>query len=222
MRASWASAARQEQPLLLAAGELRDLAPRMVGHAHQVHGGAGRLARGAGHRAHPAEGPVESHRHQVEGAHRVVPIDALALRDIGHLPPLLPIRLAVDGHRAGYARHQVQHPLQQGALAGAVGSDDAGDYPVRRRQIDVPQYRPPPVRDREVTHYQRAACRVGGGWQTTRRHRLRARASNAGPTPTVAGRRFGLCGTRGAARGCRGRRRRLPTHGASPTCVRRP
>ena len=146
---------------MLAAGELGDLPPGVVGHADQIHGGARRLAGGAAHRAQPAERPVQPHRHQIEGAHRVVPVDALALRDVGHQAPLLAVGLAVDAHRAGHARHQVEDPFQQRALAGAVGSDDTGDHAVGGRQIDVPQHRPPPVGDGEVAHHQRAVRGVG-------------------------------------------------------------
>ena len=161
----------QEQPLLLAPGQLRDLPPGIVGHPHQVHRSAGRRARGAAHGAQPAQRPVQAHSHQVEGAHRVVPVDALALRHVSHEPPLLAVGLAVDAHRAGHPRHQIEHALEQGALAGAVGTDDAGDHAVGGRQVDVPQHRPPAVGDGQVAHHQRAGRGIerSGGWKRSGR-----------------------------------------------------
>jgi hypothetical protein len=73
----------EEHALLLAAGQLADLAVREIAHADPVEAAPRTGIHGAGQPPEQARGPVETHLHHVENRRREIPVDAGALRDIG-------------------------------------------------------------------------------------------------------------------------------------------
>ena len=144
--------AREEDALLLPAGELRDLAARVIGHAdlpERAHRG---LALGGAGPLEPAEAAVEPHHHHVQHARREVPVDGAALRDVGHALPLLLVRAAVDERLPGRGVDEPEHGLDERRLARAVRPHDGHEHALRHHEVDVPQHRLVAVGHGEVVH----------------------------------------------------------------------
>jgi hypothetical protein len=142
--------AGEEDALLLAAGELADLAVGIVLHADLRQGVHRLVAFGAAGAAQPAEMAVEPHRHDIEGVGREIPVDAGALRHIADLAALAVIGAAVDADMAGGRGDEAEDRLDQRRLAGAVRADDRRHDAGRDVEIDVPQHRLGVIADRQV------------------------------------------------------------------------
>ena len=130
--------AGEEGTLLLAAGELADLAVGEVLHAdlfEGVHGGFAFALPGA---ADPAEAAVEAHGDDVEDGGGEVPVDAAALGDVADEAADLFVGLAVEPDCAGGAGDELEGGLDEGAFAGAVGADYGHEDAFGHAQVDVP------------------------------------------------------------------------------------
>ena len=142
----------EEDALLLAAGELADLAAGELGHADLLE----RLPRGrailGARPPHPAEPPVPAHQHDVEDARREVPVDAAALRHVGDELALLRVRPPVHERLPGGRLHHPEDRPHQRRLAGPVGADDRHQHALRHLEVDVPEHRLLAVGNGQIGH----------------------------------------------------------------------
>ena len=133
----------QEGPLLLAAGELADLPIGELGHTHLLQRLHGDPAVRSPRAPEPSQVAVAPHQHHVADRGRKIPVHAAALRHVGD-----PLR--VDADLARHGPHQLQHGLDQGALARSVGADDRGQAPPGNVEVHVPEHRLDIVGDGQV------------------------------------------------------------------------
>ena len=98
----------KENTLLLAAGELRNLAVGEVADADLLEGFACLLALCFADTLEPTELAVGAHDDDIEGAHRKIPINAFALRDVYDEVALVFVRLAVDEDLARSLWNQIE------------------------------------------------------------------------------------------------------------------
>ena len=82
------------------------------------------------------------------------------LRHVTHQMPLPRIRLTVDLHFAASQRNQAQHRLDERALAGAVGADNADQLALGRDQVNVPQHRLAVVGHGHIVDFKRRSGHV--------------------------------------------------------------
>ena len=160
---------RQENALLLAAGEFADLPAGQVGHADFRQRVVGRHALEFPRPPQPAEPAVSAHEYHVKRRRGEVPIDAAALRDVGDRALVGLVRLAVDQHPATDRRDEAEHRLDEGGFARAVGANDAHQHPRGDDEVDVPEHRLLAVGDRQVVDLDRVHGGDGGrgahGWR---------------------------------------------------------
>ncbi len=155
--------AGEEGALLLAAGELADLAVGEVLHADLFEGVHGGLAFALPGAANPAEAAVEAHGYDVEYGGGEVPVDAAALGDVADEAADLFVGLAVEPDCAGGAGDEFEGGLDEGAFAGAVGADYGHEDALGHAQVDVPDGGFAVVGDGEVVDLKgrsRAVLRV--------------------------------------------------------------
>ena len=128
--------ARQEDPLLLAAREVADVAPRAVADAQPLQQLVHRVAVGL---ARPRERPGlgrQPHQHDLLDGDREAPVDRLKLRHVADADlPARAGRREADGAVVdlGHAEHRPQH----GRLAGAARPDDPGELARIQAQRDA-------------------------------------------------------------------------------------
>ena len=108
--------------------------------ADLLEGFTGLLALGFAHAFEPAELAIGAHDDDVERAHGKVPVDALALRNVGDEIALLFVRLAIDKDFAGGLRNKVEAGFEKSGLAGTVRSHDTCECPLRNIEFDVPKH----------------------------------------------------------------------------------
>jgi hypothetical protein len=149
--------AREEDALLLAAGELADLAVGEVSDADFIEAIEGGVAMVLGRAAQPADASVEPHGYDVQGTGGEIPVDAFALRDVTDPGAALVVRGAEDADPAGGWFDEAERGFEEGAFAGAVGADDGYEATFGEGEVDVPEDRLGVVSDGEIVDFE-------GGW----------------------------------------------------------
>ena len=133
--------AGEEHPLLLAAGELADLALAEIAHADAGKCCCDRfMIRGFGN-AHHVHVAIAAHHHHVLDENREVPVDVLALRHIGDdvLFQRGIDRLAENCDLAPGEADEPHDRLEQGGFAAAVHPDERGDRACRDFESRIAQ-----------------------------------------------------------------------------------
>src|SRR5690625_3272379 len=154
----------EEHPLLLATGQLADLADSVLKHAYTFECSAGFLAVAGVRSTDPADAAVKSHEYHVEGGDREVPVDGGALGYVGDVAAFVPDRLSVDVYVSGCRADQSQDRFDERALAGAVWADDSCEYTRGRVEDDVPQHWPAAVAGRTLVDVYREPRLVYRSW----------------------------------------------------------
>ncbi len=117
---------RDEDPLLLPAGERPDLDGGEATHAHLGERCQGILAVPIGDGQEPAGAKRATHQGHVEHADRELPVDVRPLWHVGDAGTWAVDGLAVEEDLTMRRRQDAVQASQQRALAGAIGSDERG------------------------------------------------------------------------------------------------
>ncbi len=119
----------QEDPLLLAAGQLADLALAEFAHADPCQRRFDSVVIGLFRDAQHVHAAVTAHHHHVFDENRKVPVHLFGLRHIGDevLPQCLRDRHSQDGDVALRQPHEAHDRLEERRLAAAVDADKGGD-----------------------------------------------------------------------------------------------
>ncbi len=133
--------ARQEDALLLPAGEAADGAVGQRLHAHLNERRRRRIALGARHAPPRAHAAVTGHADDIQRARRKVPIHRRALWQVGDARPRLREGSREEARLAGRDLDEAQRGLQQRGLARAVRPEDRRQ-PRRERPCHVIQHTP--------------------------------------------------------------------------------
>src|SRR3990170_2342032 len=118
--------AGHEGAALLGARELADATVRQVGHADGLQRLPGDVAIGGGRAAQRAEASIAAHEDDVEDGDGEAPVHLLGLRCIAEAESIWACTGAEDAYPAAPGLVQAQDEAQEGGLAGAVGSNQAG------------------------------------------------------------------------------------------------
>jgi hypothetical protein len=146
--------ASEEDALLLASGELADLAVGEVSDADFVEATEGSVAMVLGRAAQPADAAVEAHGHDVEGAGGEIPVDAFALRDVTDPGAALVVGGAEDADPAGGWFDEAEGGFEEGAFTGAIGADDCDEATFGEGEVDVPEDRLGVISDGEIVDFE--------------------------------------------------------------------
>src|SRR5581483_155489 len=150
-RAALRQRARQEDALLLAAGQLADLGAPLVGHSQPLERGERHLAVAPARAAEQPQVRLAPEQHHLLDRDREAPVDLAALRRVGDARPRRAVEgPAVERDGAAQARHEAKHRLEQRALARAVRPEQPDDLAAGARQRGVVERDPPVVGDRQV------------------------------------------------------------------------
>jgi len=131
--------AGEEDALLLASGELGDLAVCVVGESHAIEGFHGGGFVGFADGFEPADFSVEAHADDIECADGEVPVDGFALGDIADVGAGVFVGFApeLDGSCGG--GDESEACFDEGAFSGAVWADDGDEGAGGRVVIDIPE-----------------------------------------------------------------------------------
>ena len=132
---------RQEYPLLLAAGQLADLAVVKILHADLFQSGCCPFLLFLPRPCEPAQSAILAHQYGVHDCGWKIPIHAGSLGHIPHLVALLHQRFAEYQYLARHRLNQSHDRFDHGCLARAIGTHDGHEYPPGHFKVNVPQHR---------------------------------------------------------------------------------
>ncbi len=139
-----AQGAGNEHQLLLAAGEGGEVPLRQVGHTQLLQGGQSLLLQGLGGALERGQVPGQAHEGGVQ--HGIAEGGTVYLRDVGDAGRQLPAGegphvAAVQRDGAGVALQAAQQAAEEGALAGAVGTQHGEEITGGHGEGDILQHR---------------------------------------------------------------------------------
>src|SRR5690625_586339 len=147
--------AGQEDPLLLAAGELAYLPVGVLLHRDRAECLPSRLVLLASGPPDPAQVPVETHGDHVNRGGGEIPVDRSALGNVTHPVAHLPVGPAMDVDVTGAVTHEAKDGLDECLLARPVRTHDRRNHAGGHVQVDAPQDPLLAVAHGEVLHVNR-------------------------------------------------------------------
>ena len=112
----------------------------------------------AANRHAPADFPVQPHGHDIQHAHRKIPVHTFALGHVTDSMTAAFVGLAKNLYSPRGPRNEIHDRLQKRAFPGSIGANDADQLPWRDIQTHVPNYRFAIPGDRQISD---------GKWQQT-------------------------------------------------------
>jgi hypothetical protein len=154
--------ASEKDSLLLPAGKLADLAIGKMTNPDLGQAVMRLFGLLPGDPAKPPESPIGTHRHNIESAHREIPVDAFSLRDIGDEVTLFLVGFPIDSDFPGGPRDEIETGFDESALSGPIGAYDSDELSFGDVEVDVPEHRFAMIGDGEVVDREGDVLWVGG------------------------------------------------------------
>jgi hypothetical protein len=126
---------RDQDALLLAAGELADTCVGEAGGVDGVQHLLDERPPGPGGPRHPETVRVDAEPHEIARAQRNIRVEQELLRHVAHQAAPASVLAALDEHSSSARRLQAEDHSEQGRLARPVGSDQACE--LARRNLEV-------------------------------------------------------------------------------------